>query len=103
MNDFNDFIDITRLAEIPMGGRSFTRVSDDGMKFSKLDQFLLNEEFCNIWGNLSVVALDRNLSDHCPIVRDGTRTQLDQPDIGQVVEGAWNKEVKSKQPDCRFR
>ncbi|GJY58899.1 hypothetical protein Tco_0458791 [Tanacetum coccineum] len=28
---------------------------------------------------------------------------LEKPDIGQVVEGAWNKEVKIKRPDCRFR
>ena len=68
MNEFNDFINITRLVEVPMGGRKHTRVSDDDMKFSKLDRFLLNEDFSNIWGNLSVVALDRKLSDHCPIV-----------------------------------
>ncbi|GJS89169.1 copia protein [Tanacetum coccineum] len=49
-------------------GRKFTRVSDDGVKFSKLDHFLLNDEFNNLWGNLSVIALDRNLSDHCPIM-----------------------------------
>ncbi|GJX06282.1 putative ribonuclease H protein [Tanacetum coccineum] len=66
--EFNDFINDANLIEILMGGRKFTRVSDDGLKFSKLDRFLLNEEFCNLWGNLSVVALDRKLSDHCPIV-----------------------------------
>ena len=38
------------------------------MKFSKLDRFLLNEDFNTLWGNLSVTALDRKLSDHCPIV-----------------------------------
>ncbi|GJV12691.1 hypothetical protein Tco_1354232 [Tanacetum coccineum] len=46
-----------RLVEIPMMGRKFTRISDDGMKFSKLDQFLMNEEFNSLWGNLSVIAL----------------------------------------------
>ncbi|GKB74992.1 transposon TX1 [Tanacetum coccineum] len=68
MREFNDFINDSQLVEIPMGGRKFTRVSDDGLKFSKLDRFLLNEEFNCLWGNLSVVALDRKLSDHCPIV-----------------------------------
>ena len=44
MNEFNDFINETRLIEIPMGGRKYTRISVDGLKFSKLDRFLLNEE-----------------------------------------------------------
>nr|GEW05829.1 reverse transcriptase domain, reverse transcriptase zinc-binding domain protein [Tanacetum cinerariifolium] len=34
-------------------GRKFTRVSDDGLKFSKLDRFMLNEKFNELWGNLS--------------------------------------------------
>ncbi|GKA21094.1 hypothetical protein Tco_0701083 [Tanacetum coccineum] len=54
-----------KCAEIPMGGRKFTRVSDDGMKFSMLGRFLLNDEFNNIWGNFSVLALDMKLLDHC--------------------------------------
>ncbi|GJX96354.1 cysteine-rich receptor-like protein kinase [Tanacetum coccineum] len=49
-------------------GQKFTRTSDDGLKFSKLDRFLVSEGFKNKWGNLSTVALDRKLSDHCPIV-----------------------------------
>ncbi|XP_071686902.1 uncharacterized protein [Rutidosis leptorrhynchoides] len=36
---FNDFISNNCLLDIPMGGRNFTRVSDDGVKFSKLDRF----------------------------------------------------------------
>ncbi|GJZ57719.1 transposon TX1 [Tanacetum coccineum] len=32
MEDFNNFINITRLVEIPLGGRKFTRISDDGLK-----------------------------------------------------------------------
>ncbi|GKA23645.1 hypothetical protein Tco_0709678 [Tanacetum coccineum] len=47
-----------------MGGRKFTRVSDDGMKFSMLGLFLLNDEFNNIWCNFSVIALDMKLLDH---------------------------------------
>ncbi|PWA80255.1 reverse transcriptase domain, Reverse transcriptase zinc-binding domain protein [Artemisia annua] len=68
IDDFNTFINTTQLVEIPMGGRKFTRVSDDGLKFSKLDRFLVTEGFKSKWGNLAVVALDRKLSDHVPIV-----------------------------------
>lgn len=51
-----------------MGGKRFTRISDDGLKFSKLDRFLVTEEFRGLWNNLEVVALNHNISDHCPIV-----------------------------------
>ncbi|GJW47992.1 RNA-directed DNA polymerase, eukaryota [Tanacetum coccineum] len=34
MDEFNEFINVTLLVEIPMGRRKFTRVSDDGIKFS---------------------------------------------------------------------
>ncbi|GJX93118.1 reverse transcriptase domain, reverse transcriptase zinc-binding domain protein [Tanacetum coccineum] len=68
IEDFNNFINITRLVEIPLGGRKFTRISDDGLKFSKLDRVLVSEGFKNKWGNLSMVALARKCSYHCPIV-----------------------------------
>ncbi|GJQ90220.1 hypothetical protein Tco_0001359, partial [Tanacetum coccineum] len=53
-----------KCAEIPMGGRKFTRVSNDGMKFSMLGRLLLNDDFNNTWGNFSVIALDMKLLDH---------------------------------------
>ncbi|GJV44175.1 ribonuclease H-like domain-containing protein, partial [Tanacetum coccineum] len=97
------------------GGRRFTRVSDDGLKFSKLDCFLLNEEFGNLWGNLSIIALDRKLSDHCPIVLKDMDLDygskpfrvfniwIEELDFQYVVEEAWKKEVRNTRPDCRFR
>ncbi|GJS75871.1 putative RNA-directed DNA polymerase [Tanacetum coccineum] len=115
MHEFNDFINNARLVEIPMGGRKFTRVSDDGCKFSKLDRFLLNEEFQNLCCSLSVVALDRKLSDHCPIVLKDIDLDfgpkpfcifdvwLEESDIDQVVLRAWGMNVKSSRRDCVFR
>ncbi|GKE14884.1 transposon TX1 [Tanacetum coccineum] len=115
MMEFNEFINNTRLIEIPMGGRKFTRVSDDGMKFSKLDCFLLNEKFNEMWGNLSVVALDRKLLDHCSIVIKDVELDfgpkpfrvfniwLEESDFSKVVEVAWKREVKSSRSDCIFR
>ncbi|GJR51532.1 reverse transcriptase domain-containing protein [Tanacetum coccineum] len=86
MEDFNNFINITRLVEILLGGQKFTRISDDGLKFSKLDRFLVSKGFKNKWDNLSMVALDKKLSDHCPI----------------VLKDMDNKEVKSRRPDFWF-
>ncbi|XP_071728216.1 uncharacterized protein [Rutidosis leptorrhynchoides] len=65
---FNDFINLNNLLDIPLGGRLFTRVSDDGTKFSKLNRFLVSDNFSLLWCNLSAVILDRSESDHCPIV-----------------------------------
>ncbi|GKB86158.1 RNA-directed DNA polymerase, eukaryota, partial [Tanacetum coccineum] len=62
-DEFNEFIANTQLMEVPMGGRRFTRISDDGGKFSKLDRFLITEDFRKKWGNLAAVALDQKLSD----------------------------------------
>ncbi|GKC46014.1 reverse transcriptase domain, reverse transcriptase zinc-binding domain protein [Tanacetum coccineum] len=80
-------------------------VSDDGMKFSKLDRFLISEEFKQMWGNLAAVALDRKLFDHCPIVLKDIDVDfeprpfrsldiwLNELDIEQVVAEAWAKPV----------
>lgn len=44
VGEFNEFISDTQLIEILLGGRKFSRISDDGSKFSKLDRF-----FCHGW------------------------------------------------------
>ena len=62
-----------------------------------------------------VVALDRKLSDHCPIVLKDMDVDygpkpfrvfdiwLEEADINQIVSNAWSKEVKGSRPDCVFR
>ncbi|XP_071718178.1 uncharacterized protein [Rutidosis leptorrhynchoides] len=65
---FNDFINKCNMIEIPINGRKFTRISDDGTKFSKLDRFLVSEKFISLWEDLSVIALERRESDHCPLL-----------------------------------
>ncbi|XP_071699344.1 uncharacterized protein [Rutidosis leptorrhynchoides] len=64
---FNEFIARNNLVEIPINGRRYTRISD-GRKFSKLDSFLANDKFLNLWEDLSIVALDRKELDHCLLV-----------------------------------
>ncbi|GKE63152.1 RNA-directed DNA polymerase, eukaryota [Tanacetum coccineum] len=115
MVEFNGFINNMKLIEIPTGGRKFTRVSDDGLKFSKLYRFLLNENFNDLWGNPSVVALDRKLLDHCPMVIKDVEldfgpkpfrifnVRMEEPDFISVIEEAWRKDVRSSRPDCVFR
>ncbi|XP_071741927.1 uncharacterized protein [Rutidosis leptorrhynchoides] len=112
---FNDFIIRNNLIEIPIGGRKFTRVSDDGRKFSKLDRFLVSDSFINMWQDLSVMALDRRESDHCPIVlRDkimdfGPKPfnifdeWLHREGIDRVIHDGWEKPIHGVKKDCCFR
>ncbi|XP_071738862.1 uncharacterized protein [Rutidosis leptorrhynchoides] len=113
---FNKFIADSRLMEIPLGGRNFTRVSDDGLKYSKLDRFLVTEKFYNLWKDLTVVELDRDLLDHCPIMlKDEERNfgpkpfkvfdvWFDEEDVSDVICDAWNVAVPDiNRKDCVFR
>jgi len=65
---FNEFIDDCSLIYLPLGGRKFTWFKGDGCLMSRLDRFLLSEEWCLIWPNCLQVAHLRGLSDHCPIL-----------------------------------
>lgn len=68
MKDFNDFIDLMELHDLPMLGRLFTWCNDVGeRRWSRLDRFLLDtgwlEKFSfKQWG------LSRSISDHCPVI-----------------------------------
>nr|GEW99121.1 RNA-directed DNA polymerase, eukaryota, reverse transcriptase zinc-binding domain protein [Tanacetum cinerariifolium] len=65
---FNSFITSEGLVEVPTGGYSFTWSHKSAAKMSKLDRFLVSEDLMSNCPNLSVVILDRYLSDHRPIL-----------------------------------
>ncbi|XP_071697855.1 uncharacterized protein [Rutidosis leptorrhynchoides] len=91
---FNKFIQSNNLIDLPLGGRLYTRV---------IDRFLVTDSILSLWNNLSVVALDRKESDHCPIVlKDGEKNYgpksfkifdawLDEEEIMQIITDAWHK------------
>ncbi|XP_071718147.1 uncharacterized protein [Rutidosis leptorrhynchoides] len=98
---FNDFINSNSLSDIPMGGRCFTHVSEDGLKFSKIDRFLVSDKFMALWNNLSAVIMDRSDSDHCPISlfdevkKFGPKpikvfdSWLDDPEAENIISSSW--------------
>ncbi|XP_071713782.1 uncharacterized protein [Rutidosis leptorrhynchoides] len=112
---FNSFINDNNLIEIPLLGKRFTRICDNGKKFSKLDRFLVNDKFLQTWDEVSVTALDRNTSDHCPIIiRNGSEDfgpkpfkffdiWLESEEAEKVITEAWSKEVFGLRADCNFR
>ncbi|KAJ0580350.1 putative Endonuclease/exonuclease/phosphatase superfamily [Helianthus annuus] len=65
---FNNFILSAGLSEYHMGGGRFTYISDNGVKLSKLDRFLVCLGFLDKWPTASVWALSREASDHKPIL-----------------------------------
>jgi len=67
-NPFNSFIDSNVLVDLPLQGRSFTWYKGDGTSMSRIDRFLLSEEWCSRWPTCRQVSCMRGLSDHCPLV-----------------------------------
>lgn len=64
---FNMFIDMNQLIDLPLRGHCFTWFRGDGKSMSRLDRFLLSEDWCISWPNCFQLASQRGLSDHCPI------------------------------------
>ncbi|XP_071728752.1 uncharacterized protein [Rutidosis leptorrhynchoides] len=98
-----------------MGGRIYTRVSDDGIKFSKLDRFLVLEKLCGLWVNISVVAMERSSSDHCPIMLKDEEKNfgpkpfrifdvwLEDEEIVKVIKDVWVALIDTSiRRDCNF-
>ncbi|XP_071713257.1 uncharacterized protein [Rutidosis leptorrhynchoides] len=114
-DNFNNFINNSGLIDLPLGGKRFTRICEKTMKFSKLDRFLVSDGIFTIWPNTSSKTLDRDLSDHCPIILrnnlldSGPKpirvfdTWLDLKDADIVIERAWSIPTTGNRPDCIFR
>ncbi|GAU49673.1 hypothetical protein TSUD_91110 [Trifolium subterraneum] len=99
---FNRFIDENNLVDLPLSGRKFTWFKGDGLPMSRLDRFLLSEDWCLSWPNCNQIAQLRGLSDHCPLVLTtkeenwGPRPSRmlkcwkNNPDYFQFVRDKWN-------------
>ncbi|GKA81649.1 RNA-directed DNA polymerase, eukaryota [Tanacetum coccineum] len=67
-NEFNCFISNSGLTEVQLEGYSFTWSHPSAKKMSKLDRFFVTDGLLSLFPHISVVCLDRNLSDHHPIL-----------------------------------
>ncbi|KAH1229061.1 hypothetical protein GmHk_10G028908 [Glycine max] len=56
------------LEEVRSIGRMFTWFRPNGSAMSKLDRFFLSENWLVQWPDTTQFVLDRNFSDHCPIL-----------------------------------
>ena len=54
--------------DLPLSGRSFNWYQGDGLSMSRINRFLLSEEWIFLWSSCRQLALPRSLLDHCPIL-----------------------------------
>jgi len=63
---FNNFIEENMLIDLPLCGQRFMWFKGDDVSMSRIDRFLLSEEWCLRWPNSLQIGLLRGVSDHCP-------------------------------------
>ncbi|KAK9065430.1 hypothetical protein SSX86_016813 [Deinandra increscens subsp. villosa] len=88
-NRFNSFIRRSGLKEFNLGGRKYTFMSKTGDKFSRIDRAIATPAFLRLWSGASLVALPRELSDHCPLL-----LRSNSPDFGAIpfrYFSSWSK------------
>ncbi|XP_071709115.1 uncharacterized protein [Rutidosis leptorrhynchoides] len=112
---FNDFIERNSLLEIPLVGKKFTRICENGLKFSKLDRFLVSDNFAQLWNDLAAISLYRKLTDHSPILLKNGCTDFrpkpfwvfdawfDEVGVEDIIVAAWNETVTVRGSDSIFR
>ena len=68
ISDFNDWISEMELHDIRCLGNSFTWFRPNGSAKSWLDRFLVSDQWLSMWPNTSQHVLQRDVSDHCPLI-----------------------------------
>ncbi|KAL7607561.1 hypothetical protein Lser_V15G18040 [Lactuca serriola] len=109
--DFNEFIAKAGLMEFSTGGYKFTYKCDDGLKLSKLDRILVCSIFIAMQTMSIVNVLDREYSDHAPVVLKPSCQDFGPPSFrffnswmlrdgfNEEFENAWNYFMGFGSPD----
>lgn len=65
---FNQFIDDYSLINFPLCRCRYTSYRGDGASMSRLDHFLLSEDWIGVWPHCIQVALAQSISYHCSMM-----------------------------------
>jgi len=86
--------------DIPCAGKSFTWVRPNGSCKSKLDRVVVSDGWLSKWPDSSQLYLERNYSDHCPIIMKSKSIDWG-PKPFKVFDG-WlnNKDYQKVVRDC---
>nr|KYP51634.1 hypothetical protein KK1_026518 [Cajanus cajan] len=68
IRDFNNFISDLDIVEAPLIGRSFTWYKPNKRAKSRIDRILVSRDWFDQWPRSIQLVLNRNISDHCPIL-----------------------------------
>jgi hypothetical protein len=68
MIEFGDFIRDMELIDLPLLGRKFTWFHLNGISMSRIDRFLVSDDWLELWNSSSLWVLPRSISDHCPLL-----------------------------------
>lgn len=69
---FNEFVEDMDLTDLPLIGRKYTWHRANGRCMSRLDRFLLSDEWMNQWQDLAQWGMKRSIADHYAIVLKST-------------------------------
>ncbi|GKV14958.1 hypothetical protein SLEP1_g25756 [Rubroshorea leprosula] len=101
MKEFEKFMQESGLVDIPLVGRKYTWYHPNGCSMSRLDRFLLSEEWLLNWAEVKQWGLRRSLSDHCPVMLRDEKLNwgpkpfkcfdnwFQQPDFCELVAQTW--------------
>lgn len=115
IDEFKAFIADMELFNPPLLGRKYTWYKADGSAMSRLDRFLVSEEWITKWGVNAQWALKRDVSDHCPIIlKSGivdwgpkpfrfNNCWLKNQEFGKLVIDTWSMECPSTWKAIRLK
>ncbi|KAL5144990.1 LINE-1 retrotransposable element ORF2 protein [Glycine soja] len=99
--EFNEWLADMEVEDIPCSGKTFTWFRPNGACKSRLDRVLLSDEWVSKWPDSAQHNLQRNYSDHCPIMLQSKITDwgpkpfrffnawLQDKDLYKVVKDCW--------------
>lgn len=101
VSEFRSFVEDMDLIDPPLLGRRFMWYKADGSAMSRLDRFLLSQDWMVVWEVEAQWALNRDVSDHCSIMlKQGkhdwgpklfrfNNCWLGHPGVHKLVEKCW--------------
>ncbi|KAL5159482.1 hypothetical protein HKD37_15G043793 [Glycine soja] len=97
---FNDWLAEMEIDDIPCVGKPFTWVRPNGSCKSKLDRVLVSDDRLSKWPDSSQFNLERNYSDHCPILMNSKCTDWGPKPFRVFDAWMFNKDYTKVVRDC---
>lgn len=105
ISEFNSWLEELEVEEAQCVGRRFTWYRSNGTVKSKPDRFFISDAWMSLWPGSTYFILDRNFSDHCPILLKSTNVDwgpkpfrvfdcwLKEKAFTDLVQGTWKNIV----------